>query len=122
MSPAPFHGPYPRRGPPCDFEEEYDDLARTVGILLLTLSPFSPSQRAQQSTEVLELRNGRWFDATRFEERTIYVVNARFELARPKRIDRVVDLSGGYAPPIGRRIDVDQAGLRTIRPDALWRE
>jgi hypothetical protein len=30
-------------------------LARTVGILLLALSPFSASYRAQQSTEALEL-------------------------------------------------------------------
>jgi Amidohydrolase family len=77
-------------------------LARTVGILLLTWSSLSAAYRAQQSTEALELRNGRWFDGTRFEERTVYIVNGRFEQARPKNIDRVVDLSGGYAlPPFG---------------------
>jgi Flp pilus assembly protein CpaB len=32
-------------------------LARTVGILLLALSPFSASYRAQQSTEALELND-----------------------------------------------------------------
>jgi hypothetical protein len=57
---------------------------------------------AQPATEVLELRNGRWFDGTRFEERTVHVVDGRFERTRPKRIDRVVDLQRGYAlPPFG---------------------
>jgi imidazolonepropionase-like amidohydrolase len=56
----------------------------------------------QPVAEALELRNGRWFDGTRFEERTVYIVNGRFELARPISIDRVVDLTGGYAlPPFG---------------------
>lgn len=56
----------------------------------------------QPTADALELRNGRWFDGARFDERTIYIVNGRFELARPTRVDRVVDLGGGYAmPPFG---------------------
>src|SRR5688572_18413269 len=56
----------------------------------------------QPGTETLELSNARWFDGTRFVERTVYIVNGRFEQARPRRIDRVIDLGGGYAlPPFG---------------------
>jgi hypothetical protein len=56
----------------------------------------------QPGTETLELGNARWFDGTRFVERTVYIVNGRFEQARPRRIDRVIDLGGGYAlPPFG---------------------
>ncbi len=56
----------------------------------------------QQVSEALEFRGGRWFDGKGFEERAVYVVDGRFELARPKRIDRVIDLGGGYVlPPFG---------------------
>ena len=55
------------------------------------------SNAQQLKAEALELRNCRWFDGARFHERTIYVVGGRFESARPKLVDRVIDLNGGYA-------------------------
>ena len=91
-------------------------LARTVGILLLTLSPFSASYRAQQSTEALELRNGRWFDDTRFEERTVYIVNGRFDLARPKSIDRAsTSAADTRSLHSAKPTTTTSAGLGTLR-------
>ncbi len=42
------------------------------------------------------LRGGRWFDGTRFVERSWYSVGGRFESRRPARVDSVIDLAGRF--------------------------
>jgi hypothetical protein len=46
--------------------------------------------------------NGRWFDGTRFVEKTIYVADGTFRTRPPAQIDSTIDLGGGYVvPPFG---------------------
>ncbi|HSJ08923.1 MAG TPA: hypothetical protein VK928_03395, partial [Longimicrobiales bacterium] len=54
-----------------------------------------------QATSV-EYINGRWLEAGAFRDMTVWVVDGRFSLSRPARVDSVVDLAGGFAlPPFG---------------------
>ncbi len=79
-------------------------LGRTASVpLVMFLGLVSAGAVTQhQVSEALELRGGRWFDGTRFEQRTVYVADGRFAFARPIRVDRVIDLRGGYVlPPFG---------------------
>src|SRR3972149_7897596 len=43
--------------------------------------------------------NGRWFDGTKFVARVVYSTGDRLVLTKPRTIDRVVDLAGGYVTP-----------------------
>ncbi|WP_123645738.1 amidohydrolase family protein [Lysobacter enzymogenes] len=47
----------------------------------------------------IEFRDGRWFDGARFRAGTWYSVDGALTRTRPARVDRVVDLDGGYATP-----------------------
>src|ERR1044071_9356775 len=46
-----------------------------------------------------EYRGGRWFDGTRFVERTMYVADGVFHTRPPAAIDSVIDLAGGFVVP-----------------------
>lgn len=47
----------------------------------------------------VEFRDGVWFDGEGFRAGTWYSVDGALTRTRPARIDRVVDLGGGYATP-----------------------
>ena len=50
----------------------------------------------------LALVNGQWFTGERFEPRTFYAVNGVFDTRAPARIERTIDLAGGFViPPFG---------------------
>jgi hypothetical protein len=52
--------------------------------------------------KIYKLINGQWFDGKRFERRVLYSVGGVLTAKRPRRIDEVVDLKGGYVvPPFG---------------------
>lgn len=77
----------------------------------------------QPTTGAIELRNGRWFDGTSFEDRTIYIVNGRFERKRPKRVDSVVDLDRGYGlPPFGEAHNHNFTGPSRVEAEALVKQ
>ena len=40
--------------------------------------------------------NGQWFTGTGFERRTFYSVNGLLETRAPARVDRTIDLAGGF--------------------------
>jgi hypothetical protein len=62
----------------------------------------SMQQLAAPPPHGVEFRDGRWFDGTRFVERTMYVADGVFHERAPLRVDSVVDLGGGYViPPFG---------------------
>ena len=51
---------------------------------------------------VVAYSGGRWFTGERFETRTFYSVHGTLETRAPARVDRTVDLAGGYViPPFG---------------------
>jgi len=50
-----------------------------------------------QSQPTTAWTNGRWFDGTRFVRRDVYSRGDRLTLRRSARVDRTVDLAGGYA-------------------------
>lgn len=57
---------------------------------------------AAEERPVLELAGGHWFDGSGFEPRTVYVVDGRIAERRPPRVDRRLDLAGGFVvPPFG---------------------
>lgn len=49
--------------------------------------------------ETVAYIHGRWFDGTRFVERTLYVANGVLLTKPPATIDRTVDLANGYVIP-----------------------
>jgi hypothetical protein len=73
--------------------------AYAVAILLAVAIPVRLLSRADG---VLELTNGRWFDGTSFQPRTVFSVNGRLRFERPVRVDRTLDLAGAWiVPPFG---------------------
>lgn len=76
-----------------------------------------------QGTETVEVRGGRWFDGSRFDERTIYVVKGRFASGPPARVDRVIDLGGGYViPPFGEAHNHNFTGPSKVEAEALAKQ
>lgn len=58
--------------------------------------------RSDPALPTLAFVNGRWYDGGRFEARTMYSVAGVLRDAAPARIDRTVDLAGGFVvPPFG---------------------
>jgi hypothetical protein len=71
-------------------------------VVMLTMPVVSGQVRGALSPERIALVNGRWFNGTEFEPRTMYSIDARFASRRPDRIDRTLDLSGSWiVPPFG---------------------
>lgn len=59
--------------------------------------PAPKESRAPAS--VVEFRNGRWFDGSRFMQGARFSVDGVLSVTRPARIDSVVDLAGGFVVP-----------------------
>jgi imidazolonepropionase-like amidohydrolase len=49
-----------------------------------------------QTRPVTAWTNGQWFVGTRFVRLTVYSMGHQLTLQRPRRVDRTVDLAGGY--------------------------
>jgi len=67
-------------------------------LLLLILSCFLPIS-AVASAENYKFINGQWFNGTKFESREFYSVDGIFAAKAPGKIDRTIDLKGGYVVP-----------------------
>ena len=77
-------------------------LALAIGAGAARAEAATPEPAPWASTEVIELRNGRWFDGTRFRPGTVYIRDGRLARVRPRRVSRTVDLQGGFViPPFG---------------------
>src|SRR5829696_4826370 len=80
-------------------------ILRLVALILVaacfTSAPPSsfPVVRRDGDAPVYELRNGRWFDGTRFVAGTRYTVYGALTARRPATIDSVIDLAGGWVIP-----------------------
>ena len=71
---------------------------RASPIALLALA-IAPGPLFPHAESVIALTNGRWFDGTSFQPRTVYSVNGTFSFTEPARIDRAIDLSGTWVVP-----------------------
>ena len=61
-----------------------------------------PPMSSRLDEPIIAFVGGRWFDGTRFEERTAYVVDGVLTYAPPARVDSVVELNRGWVvPPFG---------------------
>jgi hypothetical protein len=67
-------------------------------ILLLGANCTTGPRFRDFAPPVVAYENGWWFTGTAFEPRTMYVARGHF-VARPARVDSVVDLAGGYVVP-----------------------
>ena len=79
-------------------------------------------QLFSQTGQIIALTNGRWFDGNTFQPRTAYSINGFLSFEKPARVDRVLDLAGGWiVPPFGEahnhNIDgaVEERSLAAIR-------
>jgi len=68
-------------------------------ILLFHLPSFGPIKINGQERRAYEFINGQWFDGTGFRRRTYYSVNGLLTQQKPRVVDQVIDLSGGYVVP-----------------------
>ncbi|QWP78015.1 amidohydrolase family protein [Lysobacter sp. K5869] len=69
-------------------------IASCLAVLALGAAHASAPRAA-----TVEFRDGRWFDGEGFRAGTWYSVDGSLTRARPGRVDRVVDLDGGYVSP-----------------------
>lgn len=58
-----------------------------------------PAGQPGVATRIAEYRNGFWFDGSRFQPRTMFVVGDRFRERRPRQVDTVIDLDGRWVVP-----------------------
>ena len=68
-------------------------MTRLQLCVLVALAATPPHAFAQS---VLKLDNGRWFDGTRFQPKTMYVVDGVLRATAPAKVDTTLDLEGGY--------------------------
>lgn len=56
----------------------------------------------QLNSRIYELKNGQWFDGTRFKKATWYSINGILSNINPRRIDSTINLNNGFViPPFG---------------------
>jgi hypothetical protein len=70
-----------------------------LAAALLTACRARESAGPQPARAGIELRNGRWYDGGAFREKTMYVVGRNLTSARPARVEKIVDLAGGWVVP-----------------------
>jgi len=68
-------------------------------ILLFHLPSFGPIKINGQERRAYEFINGQWFDGKGFRRGTYYSVNSLLTQQKPRVVDQVIDLSGGYVVP-----------------------
>jgi imidazolonepropionase-like amidohydrolase len=78
-------------------------LALTFALALFASLPTpARGQTRPAGAETYEFINGQWFDGRGFRRRVFYSANGLLTRKKPKRVDEVVDLVGGYVvPPFG---------------------
>ena len=64
---------------------------------ITALLALSPAQDGAPAT--MAFLNGRWFDGTKFVERTLYSIDGVFTAERPGQVDTTLDLEGGFVVP-----------------------
>ena len=69
-----------------------------LAAFTLYLIASSPAH-AQSPAHGVEYRGGLWFDGSKFERKTMYVVDGVFRTKAPAQGDSTVDLAGGYVVP-----------------------
>lgn len=72
--------------------------------LLSLLGAATPGPVVAQTPQApaIAVENGRWFNGSGFEEKTLYIHSGFLEHVRPSRVDSVLDLQGRYViPPLG---------------------
>lgn len=77
-------------------------IASCFAFAALAAAPVSVASTAIASTSAagaVEFRDGHWFDGEDFRTGTWYAVDGALTRTRPERVERVVDLAGGYATP-----------------------
>ncbi len=75
----------------------------SLGLFVLS-SLLAPPRAQVPTNEPLNFAfvNGQWFNGKGFAARTVYSVNGTFTSKRPTRVDRTLDLGGGWVvPPFG---------------------
>ena len=68
--------------------------ALTTAVVVAVVIACAPLMA--QREPVTAWTNARWFDGTRFVRRDVYSKGDRLMLRRPARVDRAIDLAGGY--------------------------
>jgi imidazolonepropionase-like amidohydrolase len=64
--------------------------------------PTSVGEKSLVAARACAFTNGQWFDGKTFQRRDFYSVDGLLTEKRPRKIDEVVDLKGGYVvPPFG---------------------
>ena len=103
--------------------------ALALCLIAASCSPHSTtaSHLSSPASRTIELRNGQWFDGTKFVDRTMYSVDGFFAENRPARVDTVIDLQHDYVvPPFGEahnhNIDATTATAARVVVDKYFRD
>src|ERR1700737_1771910 len=76
-------------------------MIRASTIVFLLPAVLCPAETSAAATATAYV-NGSWFDGSGFVSRHAYVIGETLSFQRPRRIDAIVDLEGGYVvPPFG---------------------
>ena len=67
----------------------------TIVACLLLAAPLG----ALEPYKTYEFHNGRWFDGNQFVRRKVYSEWGRLRFSKPRKVDEVVDLKGGFVLP-----------------------
>src|ERR1700687_131223 len=77
-------------------------MIRASMIVFLLPALLCAAEASAAATTTTAYVNGSWFDGSGFVSRYAYVIGDTLSFHRPRRIDAIVDLEGGYVvPPFG---------------------
>ncbi|MFL5483581.1 MAG: amidohydrolase family protein [Gemmatimonadaceae bacterium] len=103
--------------------------ALALCLVAVSCSPHSStsSRLPPSASRTIEIRNGQWFDGTRFVDRTMYSVDGFFAENKPPRVDTVIDLQHGYVvPPFAEahnhNVDATTAAAARVVVDKYFRD
>lgn len=85
-----------------DYIVETTMLRRLHLMLLLVSACTTATQSNPGADHGIAFMGGKWFDGTRFVNKTMYIANGVFLGSAPAKIDSTIDLAGGFVvPPFG---------------------
>lgn len=70
-----------------------------VVVALIGMAAWMTAPASAQEPPTLEFRNASWYDGSGFTPGVRYSVAGRLTRERPARVDRTVDLEGGFVLP-----------------------
>lgn len=75
----------------------------TLSVIgVYTTAAAQPPSSASQNSKTYQFINGHWFTGKEFHPEMFYSVGGRLTEAKPKKVDEVIDLTGGFViPPFG---------------------